>query len=130
MKTIQCWRLKTEIANEANSTEYWAKKNARHKQQKISIKKAFLIDKPIMKPPFTCILTRIAPRQLDFRDNLPMSMKWVFDAICDWFYPGKAAGRADDTKEITCEYKQEKGRVREYGLRIEIIKESNESSTN
>lgn len=57
---------------------------------------------------------------LDEGDNLPMSMKYFKDAIADWFYPGLAAGRADDNKSLKWFFKQEKGKVKEYGLKVEI----------
>jgi len=124
MTTIQCWRLKLATANEANSSEHWTAKHRRHKKQKMAIKRAFLIDRPQITTPLRIVLTRIAPRELDGHDNLPASLKWIVDSIAAWFYPGKAAGRADDSKEIKWEYKQEKGsKPREYGLRIEMIKE-------
>ncbi len=123
MKSVQTWRLNIKIANEANSSEHWSVKYNRHKKQKMAIKRAFLVENPTIYPPFLVVLTRIAPRELDFRENLPMSFKWIVDALFDWFYPGQAPGRADDTTEITCQFKQEKGsKPREYGLRIEMIK--------
>ncbi len=130
MVSIKTWRLNIKIANEANSSEHWTVKAKRHKKQKIALKKAFLVDKPDFMPPFQCVLTRIAPRELDKHDNLPSSMKWIVDAIADYFFPKQAAGRADDTKEIKWEYKQERGKVREYGLRIEIIKECHAKISN
>lgn len=129
MKTIQFWRLKTVIANEANSSEHFMVKSNRHKKQKKDIKKAFLADRPTLQLPFHIVLTRIAPRELDAHDNLPLSMKWIVDSIADYFFPGKKAGRADDTKEITWEYKQEKGQPKEYGLRIEMIKDETITKT-
>lgn len=123
MKTIQCWRLNIEIANESNSTEHWTKKHKRHKKQKMAIRKAFLADKPVMTLPVHVVLTRISPRQMDSHDNLPMSMKFCADAIADYLWPNQAPGRADDNPEITWEYKQEKGKPREYGFRIEMVKD-------
>ncbi len=124
MKTIQTWRLNLKIANEANSSEHWAKKAKRHKVQKIYIKRAFLAERPEITTPLTIVLTRIAPRELDCMENLPMSMKWATDACAEWFFPGLAPGRADSTDKIKWEYKQEKGdKPHEYGLRIEMIKD-------
>lgn len=123
MKTIQCWLINVRVHNEANSSDHWSKKHHRHRKQQSAIKREFLKERPTIQPPFNVILTRISPRKLDEHDNLPISMKWVVDAIANWFYPGKAAGRADDTSEIKWEYKQEKGKAKEYGLRIEIVKD-------
>lgn len=124
MKSIQTWRLNIKIANEANSSEHWAIKAKRHKKQKQFIKRAFLADRPLIQLPCTVTLTRIDSHELDEHDNLPISFKWVVDAIADWFFPGKAAGRADDTDQIKWKYRQEKGSMpHEYGLRIEMSKD-------
>lgn len=124
VKTIQCWRLNLTIANEANSSEHWAVKARRHRQQKSRIRAAFLEDKPKIEIPCKCVLTRIAPRELDSHDNLRISLKWVVDAIAAELTGNHVPGRADENTGITWEYKQERGKVREYGLRIELIKES------
>ena len=120
---IVSWQLPIKTARESNSSEHWAKKAKRHRLQKIKIKSAFLKDRPQIEIPCHVILTRISPRSLDCHDNLPMSFKWIVDSICDYIFPGMAAGRADDSKEITWEYRQEKGKVREYAIKIEIFKE-------
>ncbi|MGZ7043553.1 MAG: hypothetical protein ACXVHM_03085 [Methanobacterium sp.] len=124
MKKTITWQLPLKIANEANSNEHWAVKSRRHKHQKARIKSEFLKDNPEITIPCTCILTRIAPRKLDDHDNLRVSMKWVVDAIAAELTGNHVPGRADDNSGIIWEYKQEKGKVREYGLRVEIIKES------
>ena len=123
MKTIVSWQLPIKTASESNSTEHWTVKSKRHKLQKGWIKWAFHQDKPIIAMPCTIVVTRIAPRALDCHDNLPMSLKWVCDSIADNLFPGKAAGRADDCKDIKWEYRQEKGKPREYAVKIEIRRE-------
>lgn len=123
MLTVITWRLPIKIANESNSSEHWTKKAKRHRLQKARIKAVFNKDKPPITIPCTVVLTRISPRQLDGHDNLPMSLKWVTDSIAENLIPGKAVGRADDSKEITWKYKQEKGKPNEYAVRIEILKE-------
>lgn len=120
MKTIISWQLPIKIANEANSTEHWTQKHRRHKIQKMKIKRAFLAESPKLQLPLHVTLTRIAPRDLDCHDNLPVSMKWVVDSISDCIFPGQKAGRADDSKLITWQYKQKKGLVREYALGIDF----------
>ncbi|MEK6883385.1 MAG: hypothetical protein AABY22_27405 [Nanoarchaeota archaeon] len=55
-----------------------------------------------------------------------MSFKWISDAIAEYIIPGKTVGRADDCKDIQWQFKQEKGNVREYAIRIEIMMEKNE----
>lgn len=123
MKTIWHWHLPLKTASEANSSEHWTKKAKRHKLQKMKVKAVLLSERPQITIPCAIRLTRIAPRELDAHDNLRVSMKYIADALAEYLIPGKAAGRADDCKEITWQYKQEKGNPREYGVRIEIIKE-------
>jgi hypothetical protein len=114
------WQLKVKIANESNSSENRHVKAHRHRIQKGKVKAKFVKEKPNIRLPCKVTLTRIAPRSLDAHDNLPMSMKWIVDAIADCIIPGLKPGRADDNKEISWEYKQEKGKPHEYGLKIEI----------
>jgi hypothetical protein len=121
MKRIVSWQLPIKAASEANSSEHWTKKAKRHGIQKFLVKRAYHCDKPEFIFPCTVTLTRIAPRTLDLHDNLRMSLKWVADAVSECLIPGKAAGRADDDKRITWEYRQEKGKPREYAVKIEIM---------
>lgn len=123
MKTIIFWHLPIKIANEANSTEHWTKKSRRHKIQKQRIKVEFLKEKPNIKLPCTCTLTRIAPRELDDHDNLRTSLKWVVDAIASELTGNHIPGRADSNKNITWIFKQKKGGVREYGLGVEFFQQ-------
>lgn len=110
------------IVSEANrSGEHWTKKHKRHQTQKLLIQ-SYLnnrIEGPI-KLPCCVILTRIAPRSLDQEDNLPMAFKSYKDHIADFIIPGKAAGRADDSKQLTWVFKQEKGLPKEYALKVQI----------
>ena len=121
MKTIVSWQLPIKTASEANSSEHWTKKAKRHKIQKNWVKWAYHSDKPRIQIPCTVVLTRIAPRALDSHDNLPTSLKYLADGVAECLIPGKAVGRADDCKEITWEYRQEKGKPKEYAVRIEIM---------
>lgn len=123
MLTTIVWHLPIKIANEANSSEHWTKKSKRHKIQKRRIKQQFLIDKPPICPPCKCIITRIAPKALDSHDNLRYSLKWAVDSIAENLTGDFVPGRADGNAEITWEYKQEKGKIKEYGLRIQLIKD-------
>lgn len=123
MLTTITWHLPLKIANEANSSEHWSAKSRRHKLHKRRIKQEFLKDQPGIIPPCKCILTRIAPRELDSHDNLRYSLKWVVDAIAAELTNDHVPGRADGNKDISWEYKQEKGKVKEYALRIQLIKE-------
>jgi len=76
----------------------------------------------------TIKLIRISPRKLDEDDNLPTAFKWVKDAIADILIPGKAAGRADDSPLFKWKYDQEKGKVREKAIRVEVYKKDADSS--
>lgn len=120
MKSIITWHLPVKTASEANSSEHWTKKSKRHRLQKGWVKAAYHRDKPPLEMSICVVMTRIAPRKLDEHDNLPMSMKYLADALAECKNPGLAIGRADDDKSIKWEYKQEKGKPREYAVRIEI----------
>ncbi len=120
MKTIVNLKLPIKTVSESNSTAHWTKKSKLHKVQKGWIKAAFNEYK--LKIPLPChvILTRIAPRALDVGDNLPNSLKYIRDAISELITGETKAGRADGDERISWEYSQEKGLVREYGVKIEI----------
>ena len=120
MKTIWTWQFNIKTASESNCSEHWTVKAKRHKKQKDFVKKILMVERPKVKPPCKVKLTRLAPRELDAHDNLGTSLKWVSDAIAEYLVPGKAAGRADDCKEIEWSFAQRKGQVREYGVYVEI----------
>lgn len=120
MKSVWFWQLNIRTASESNSKEHWTVKAKRHRKQKSMIKKIFLSERPKVKPPCTVLLTRIAPGTLDAHDNLPISFKWIVDAIADYLCPGQLAGRADDNKLIEWKYSQKRGKPREYAIQIEI----------
>jgi hypothetical protein len=124
MKTVWNWHLPLKTASEANSSEHWTKKAKRHKLQKQKIKAILLKERPKITIPCNVLLTRISPRQLDVDDNLPMSFKYISDAIAEYFYPGLAPGRADGMGGIKFEFKQEKGNVKEYAITIQMSCES------
>ena len=60
---------------------------------------------------------------LDSEDNLPSALKASKDAVADLLSPGLAPGRADGSNLIKWEFKQQKGKVREYALKIELTKD-------
>jgi hypothetical protein len=123
MKTIVSWQLPIKTASEANSSEHWTKKAKRRRLQKQWIKAVYHRDRPQIALPATVALTRIAPRSLDVQDNLPMAFKGIVDALAEMITGNFVPGRADDCKDITWEYHQEKGKPREYAVRIEILKD-------
>lgn len=107
-----------KTVSEANSSEHWSKKHARHKLQKHAIKSALRHLEYVPKFPVHVKFIRQSPRLLDKHDNLPMSFKYLYDAFCDYCIPGLAAGRADDTDQITVEYDQTKSK--NYSIFVEI----------
>lgn len=116
-----------ELVSEANLCEHWVKSHKRHKRQKKLV--AYYMSQLMLYRdiPLTVKLIRISPRKLDKDENLPMAFKWVKDAIADILIPGKAAGRADDSSLYKWKFAQEKGKVKEKAIRVEIY--GNETSS-
>jgi hypothetical protein len=123
MKTIICWVLPIETVSEGKNSEHWRRKSERHKLQKLKVKTAFLKERPKIQLPTHVVITRIAPRELDVHDNLPYSLKWIADAIAENLTGDFIPGHADRIKDITWEYRQKKGQVKEYSVMIEFITE-------
>lgn len=114
--------LPIKTVSEANNFDHWTRKYKRKNAQSIAIRWAYnQLNEP--KLPENCIveLTRIAPRKLDKEDNLPFCFKHIKDVIADLIRPGLRPGRADDNQKISWIYKQEKGKPKEYAIRIRII---------
>jgi hypothetical protein len=107
------------LFSEANVSQHWSKK---YKRKKFHQNCVTLSLNSFERPSLPCcvILTRVAPRFLDDQDNLGMAMKHVIDAVASWIIPGLAPGRADGDPRINWKIKQEKGKPKEYGLKIEI----------
>lgn len=118
-KLLYCWEVPLKIISEANSTEHWTKKHARHKSQRMVIGLMWLQKQPEI--PFPCVvkMTRISSRLLD-DDNLVGAFKHVRDYVADCIIPHKPIGRSDSDKRIKWEYAQEKGKPQ--GMRLEIFK--------
>lgn len=119
-KLLYSRTIPIKTLSEANVSEHWSKSSKRHKMQKDIVHCFLKIDRPVIQPPCTIKITRIAPRMLDSHDNLRMSMKWIIDALLEYINPNKAVGRADDDLRVSYEYDQEKGLPKEYAIRIEI----------
>lgn len=107
-----------KLANEANSSEGWRAKNARHKAQKKAVFIAMLPIKHLIKMPCTLKVTRFAPKELDRHDNLPYSAKWVMDQLCAEITGDLRPGRADNHEGFSFEYDQVKSK--KYATKIEI----------
>ncbi len=123
--------LNIKTISEANCSEHWTIRKKRHDIQKRQVKYFWLINKPKITHPCTIKLTRLGKRKLDSA-NLPMSMKYVQDAIAILIFPEKIIyvttksgkkyinpGRADDDDLITWQYDQEISE--NYGVKLEIF---------
>lgn len=115
--------LPLRTKSEANCFEPWRLKHARHKEQQrmVALVLGPLRDK--ISLPCRILLTRFAPDQLDVFDNLPVSFKYIVDAVCAIITGEYRAGKADSDKRITIACDQVKSK--EYGVRIEITFEPN-----
>jgi hypothetical protein len=124
-KMVHLQKIEVEIpirtVSEANSSEHWTKKHARKKQQRkictFYLKSTSRVSEKIELP---CLitLTRISPRFLDTGDNLPCSFKHMRDVIAELITGDTRPGLADSDDRLTWEYKQEKGKPKQYGIRI------------
>lgn len=91
--------------SEANVCEHWREKHKRHKAQQRWIWMYFKRETRDIPLPCTVHLIRHGKRILD-SDNLPVSLKWVRDAVAACLIPGLPPGRADNDPRITWEYDQ------------------------
>jgi len=98
--------------------EHWSDKNNRHQKQKGVVRMMLRKFRNEIKLPCLITLTRYAPCKLDRHDNLPMSLKWILDAICEIITGDDRPGRADDNEEIDVKYRQII--CKEYAVKIEI----------
>ncbi len=99
-------------------SEHWTEKQRRHRLQKGTIA---LLLRPIIshiKMPCLVKLTRYAPRKLDKFDNLPMSMKYILDSVCEMITKDMRPGRADSHEGLEVQYDQIVSS--EYGVKIRI----------
>lgn len=110
--------LPLQTKSEANCFEPWQVKHGRHTQQQKLVALAMNPLRDKIKLPCKLMLTRFAPDELDKFDNLPMSFKYIVDAICSIITGDYRPGHADSDKRISiaCDQVQSK----EYGIRIEI----------
>lgn len=120
--------LPIKTVSESNCSEHWAIKRKRHKQQQFFVRMLLNSSKPEITLPCKITLTRISSRLLD-DDNLVSSLKYIRDEIAAYIHPEKIIkckknkliyenkGHADNDKNITWSYSQEKGLM---SVRIEI----------
>jgi hypothetical protein len=110
--------LPIRTKSEANCFEPWRVKHARHKEQQKIVSLALNPVRDKIKLPCKIMLTRFAPDLLDTFDNLPVSFKYIVDAVCAIITGNYVAGRADGDKRLTIACDQVKSDA--YGIRIEI----------
>lgn len=110
--------LPIRTKSEANSFEPWRVKYCRHKDQQRTVAIGLKPHRDKIKLPCKIMLTRFAPDFLDVFDNLPMSFKYIVDAVCAIITGETRAGKADSDKRITIACDQVKSEA--YGIRIEI----------
>ena len=110
--------LPIRTKSEANCFEPWRVKYGRHKDQQRLVALGLKPIKQNVRFPCRIMLTRFAPDSLDIFDNLPMSFKYIVDAICAIITDDYRAGRADSDSRITIACDQVKSDA--YGIRIEI----------
>lgn len=116
------WIIPMKTVSETNLTEHWTIKRKRHQLQKLAIftewNRSGLISIPL---PCKIILTRIAPRSLDYDNLVGGAMKHIRDAISDIIIPNKRAGFADSSPFLSFEYEQRKGLPKEYAIQIQVF---------
>lgn len=117
--------LPLRTVSEANAHEHWRARQKRAKGQRGVTAMALRVRVhgrygdpmcPVLEweeGPLVVTLTRIAPRVLD-SDNAVGALKHVRDGVAD------ALGVKDNDPRVTWSYAQERGKVREHGVRIEI----------
>lgn len=107
-----------KVLSEANLREHWATRARRAKGQRKTVAQELWAHtgKPraTLDRPLAVTLTRIAPRALD-DDNLAGGFKHVRDGIADWL-------GIDDRHDglVAYRYQQERGKPKQYRVRIDI----------
>jgi len=99
-------------------SEHWTDKHRRHRLQKGTVALLLRPHRECLSMPCQITLTRYAPRKLDQFDNLPMSMKYILDSICEIITNDFTPGRADSHEGLSVMYKQEISK--EYGVKVHI----------
>ena len=100
-------------------SEHWSDQHRRHRIQKGTVALSLRPLKAELSLPCLIRLTRFAPDKLDRYDNLPMSMKWVLDAVCEIITGDYRPGRADSHEGIRdVTFSQETSSA--YGVKVRI----------
>lgn len=87
-------------------SEHWTEKYRRHRLQKGTVALILNPHRDCFSMPCHITLTRFGPRKLDQFDNLPMSMKYILDSICEVITGDYVAGRADSHEGLKVSYEQ------------------------
>jgi hypothetical protein len=108
-------RIELRTVSGLNAREHWRDRARRVKAERHAVGWAILVERPAKPvPPCAVTMTRIAPRDLDDGDNLSSSMKAVRDQLAEWI------GVNDHDPRVTWAYGQERGKPKEYAVRVEI----------
>lgn len=99
--------------------EHWTEKHRRHKLQKGSVSLLLRPHRDCLSMPCNITLTRYAPDKLDRFDNLPMSLKWVLDAVCEIITGDTRPGHADSHEGIR-DVKYSQIVSKEYGVKVRV----------
>lgn len=99
--------------------EHWTDKHRRHKLQKGSVALLLRPHRSSIKMPCNIILTRYAPDKLDRFDNLPMSLKWILDSVCEIITGDTRPGHADSHEGIV-DVKYLQIQSSQYGVKVRI----------
>jgi hypothetical protein len=110
------------VPNPTNARTNWQGRSRVAKMQRSSTWAA-LFDKPAetreaLALGCTVTLTRISAGKLD-SDNLQAAMKSFRDVVAAWLFGGQI-GQRDGDERVTWVYRQERGKPRQNGARIEI----------
>lgn len=108
--------LPIRTVSEANVKEHWGRTARRVSRQRRDMFMGLYNYRDRLRGQWawTVTLTRIAPRFLDEHDNLPRSMKACVDEVA------KALGVDDKSKRVHWAYSQEKGKPKEYAVRVRV----------
>ena len=98
--------------------EHWSERAKRHRLQKSIINSRLRMHRDFLRLPCHISFTRLAPRKLDKYDNLPMSLKYILDAICEVITQDFVPGRADSHEGFSVSYDQQTNS--DYGVLIKI----------
>lgn len=108
--------LPIRTVTESNANENWRMKHKRAQSQIHTTKLILRASGGTPPPaPLYVVMTRIAPCKMD-SDNLVSSCKHIRDAVAEWL------GIDDGDDRVTYQVQAERGRPKQYAVRVEIYK--------